>query len=69
MCDEEFLKELPYFNRKISEIDKVKRRKAIIYKFVRQIPSDNDKWYVKYNRDSDMYYNRKEDKKNYCYRQ
>ena len=43
MCDEEFLKELPYFNRKISEIDKVKRRKAIIYKFVRQIPSDNDK--------------------------
>ena len=43
MCDEEFLKELPYFNRKISEIDKVKRRKTIIYKFVRQIPSDNDK--------------------------
>ena len=39
ICDEEFLKELPYFNRKIkvNETEKIKRLEAIIY------PSDNDK--------------------------
>ena len=64
-CDEEFLKEFPYFNRKIkiNEKDKIKWWEAIIYKLVKQIPSDNDKWYVKYNRDSDTYYIGKEDEK------
>ena len=54
ICDEEFLKEFPYFNKKIkvNETDKIKRREATIYKIVKQIPSDNGKWYVKYNRDS-----------------
>ena len=39
ICDEEFLKEFPYFNRKIkvNETEKIKRLEAIIY------PSDNDK--------------------------
>ena len=31
---------------------------------VKQIASHNDKWYVKYNRDSDTYYIGKEDEKN-----
>ena len=64
-CDEEFLKEFPYLDRKIkvNETDKIKRRQAIIYKTVKQIPSDNDKWCVKYNRDSDTYYIGKEDEK------
>ena len=53
ICDEEFLKEFP----------KIKRREATIYKIVKQIISDNDKWYVKYNRDSDTYYIGKEDEK------
>ena len=59
ICDEEFLKEFPYFNRKIkvNETEKIKWLEAIIY------PSDNDKWYVKYNRDSDRYYIGKEDEK------
>ena len=62
ICDEEFLKEFPYFNRKIkvNETDKIKREEALIYKIVKKIPSDNDKWYVKYNRDSDTYYLGKE---------
>ena len=49
ICDEEFLKEFRYFNRKlkVSKTDKLKRREAIIYKSVKQIPSDNDKWYFK----------------------
>ena len=62
ICDEEFLKEFPYFNRKIkvNETDKIKREEALTYKIVKKIPSDNDKWYVKYNRDSDTYYLGKE---------
>ena len=65
ICDEEFMKGFPYFNRKIkvSKTDKIKRREAIIFKIVKQIPSDNDKWYVKCNRDSDTYYVGKEDEK------
>ena len=65
ICDEEFLKEFPYFNGKIkaSEANKMKKWEAIIYKIVKQILSDNDKWYVKYNRDSDTYYIGKEDEK------
>ena len=46
ICDEEVLKKFPYFNRKVkvNETDKIKRQEAIIYKTVKQIPSDNDKW-------------------------
>ena len=51
----------------MNKADKIKRREGILYKIVKQIPSDNDKWYVKYNRDSDTYYIEKEGKKNYCY--
>ena len=65
ICDEGFLEEFTYFNRKIkiSETDKIKRREAIIYATVKQIQSDNDKWYVKYNRDSDTYFIGKEDER------
>ena len=65
ICDEGFLEEFTYFNRKIkiSETDKIKRREAIIYVTVKQIQSDNDKWYVKYNRDSDTYFIGKEDER------
>ena len=48
---------------KVNETDKIKRREAIIYKIVKQIPSDNDEWHVKYNRDSARYYIGKEDEK------
>ena len=34
----------------------------MIYKIVKQIPSDNDKYYVKYNKDSDTYYIGKDEK-------
>ena len=63
ICDKEFSKEFSYSNRKIevNKIDKIKRREAIVYRIVKQIPSDNDKWYVKYNRDSDTCYVGKED--------
>ena len=48
----------------------MKRREAIIYKIVKHIPSDIDKWYVQFDRDSDTYYIGKEgEMRNYCYRQ
>ena len=54
-----------YYNRKIKvdETDKIKRREPIVYEIAKQIPSDHDKWYVKYNRDSDTFYIEKEDEK------
>ena len=56
---------MSYFNRKIkvNETDKIKRREAIICEIVTDISSDNDKYYVKYNRDSDTYYIGKEQEK------
>ena len=71
ICDEEFVKEFPNFNKKIkvNETDKIKRRETIIHKIVKQIPSSNDKQYFKYNRDSDTYYvGKKGGKKSCCHR-
>ena len=64
ICDKELLKEFPYFNRniKVNETGKIKRWGAIIYKIHKQIPSDNDKYYVKYNKDSNTYYIEKDEK-------
>ena len=47
----------------MNKADKIKRQEGILYKIVKQIPSGNDKWYVKYNRDSGTYYIGKEDEK------
>ena len=49
---------------KVDKANKIKRQEAIIYKIAKQIPSDNDKYYVKYNRDTDTNHIEKEDKKN-----
>ena len=47
---------------KVSKTDKIKRREAIIYKIVKHTLWDNDKYYIKHNKDSDTYYIGKEDK-------
>ena len=63
VSDEEFLKELPYFNKKL----RVKRREAIFDKILKQMGPENDKYYVKYNQDLDtLYWKRWE---SYCYRE
>ena len=58
MCDEEFLKEFPYFDKKlrVNETNKVKRREAILGKILKQMGPENEKYYVKYNQDLDTYY-------------
>ena len=58
VCDEEFLKEFPYFKKKIrvSETDKIKRREAIFDKILKQMGPETDKYYVKYNQDLGTYY-------------
>ena len=64
MCDEEFLKEFPYFIKKIrvNETDKIKRREIIFEKILKQMGPENDKYYVKYNEDLETYYIRKDQK-------
>ena len=64
MCDEEFLKEFPYFNKKIrvNETDKIKRREAIFDKILRQMGAENDKYYVQYNQDLYTYHIAKDEK-------
>ena len=64
VCDEEFLKEFAYFNKKIrvNETDKTKRREAIFDKILKQMGPENDKYYVKYNQDLDRYYIGKDEK-------
>ena len=53
VCDEEFLKEFPYFNKKIrlNETDKIKRREAIFDNILTRMGHENVKYYVKYNQD------------------
>ena len=48
VCDEEFFKEFPYLNKKIrvNETDKIKRRKLIFDKILKQMGAENDKYYV-----------------------
>ena len=64
MCDEEFLKEFPYFNKKIrvSETDKIKQREAIFDEILKQMSPETHKYYVKYNQDLDRYYIGKNEK-------
>ena len=51
ILDEEFLKEFPYFNKTImvDEINKLKRRGTIMLEITKQMPSDNDKYFLQYN--------------------
>ena len=64
VCDEEFLKEFPYFNKKIrvSEADKIKRREAIFDEILKQMRPETHKYYVRYNQDLDRYYIGKNEK-------
>ena len=64
VCDEEFLKEFPYFNKKIrvSETDKIKRRETIFDKILKQMGPETHEYYVKYNQDLGRYYIGKNEK-------
>ena len=58
VCDEEFLKKFPCFNKKIrvNETDKIKRRETIFDQILKQMGPETDKYYAKYNQDLDTYY-------------
>ena len=53
----DLLKEVPYFNDTIvvDETDKLKKREATIYEIIKQLPADNDKYFVKYKPETDTY--------------
>ena len=39
----------------VDEIDKLKKREAIIYEIIKQLPADNDKYFVKYKPETDTF--------------
>ena len=55
--DTDVLKEFPYFNAKIKvgELNKIKRREVIFDKIVKQLPPNNDVYYIEYDRRTDSF--------------
>ena len=64
MVDADVLKDLPYFNAKIKvgEVNKIKRREAVMDKINKQLPPNNDTYYIQHNRTTDSFRVRKENK-------
>ena len=48
----------------VDETDKLKKREAIIYEIIKQLPADNDKYFVEYKPETDTYNIGKDKKKN-----
>ena len=64
MVNVDVLKDLPYFNTKIKvgEVNKIKRPEAIMDKINKQLPPNNDIYYIEYNRTTDSFKIRKDNK-------
>ena len=64
MVDADVLKDLPYFNAKIKvgEVNKIKRQEAIMDKINKQLPPNNDTYYIEHNRTTDSFRVRKDNK-------
>ena len=62
--DADVLKELPYFNAKIKvgELNKIKRQEAIFDKIVKQLPPNNDVYYIEHDRKTDSFKLKKDNK-------
>ena len=62
--DTDVLKEFPYFNAKIKvgELNKIKRREVIFDKIVRQLPPNNDVYYIEHDRRTDSFKLKKDNK-------
>ena len=60
--DKNVLKDLPYFNTqiKVNEADKNRRKEAIFDKVIKQLPQNNDQYYIKHDKKNDsLQYKRK----------
>ena len=55
--DADLLKELPYFNAKlkVDELNKKKRRNAVMDKIIKQLPPNNDIYYGDHDRKTDTF--------------
>ena len=62
MVDADVLKDLPYFNAKIKvgEVNKIKRQEAIMDKINKQLPPNNDTYYIEHDRATDSFRVRKD---------
>ena len=64
MADADVLKDLPYCNTKlkVGKVNKIKRREVIMDKINKQLPPNNDTYYIEHNRTIDSFRVRKDDK-------
>ena len=63
--DKNVLEDLPYFNKniKVNEAEKNKRKEAISDEIIKQLPPNNDQYYIKYNKKNDSFSVKKEPKR------
>ena len=63
--DKNVLEDLPYFNKniKVNEAEKNKRKEAIFDEIIKQLPPNNDQYYIKYNKKNDSFSVKKEPKR------
>ena len=52
----------------VDETDKLKKREAIIYEIIKQLPVDNDKYFVGHKPETDTYNIRKDKEIKFCWR-
>ena len=52
----------------VDETDKLKKREAIIYEIIRQLPVDNDKYFVGHKPETDTYNIGKDKEIKFCWR-
>ena len=62
--DKNVLEDLPYFNAniKVNETNKIRRKEAIFDKIIKQLPPNNDRYYVKHNKKTDTFTVKKDPK-------
>ena len=60
--DKNMLEDLPYFNTniRVNETDKNRRKEAIFDEIIKQLPSNNDQYYIKYSNRNDTFTVKKE---------
>ena len=54
---DQVLKDLPYFSFKIkvNEVDKNKRREAVFDKIIKQLPPNNDEYFIQHDKNINTY--------------
>ena len=65
LVDRQVLEDIPYFNtnNKVNETDKNRRKEAIFDKTIKQLPPNNDQYYIKHDKNTDSFTMKKDQKR------